>query len=392
MSTLTPRSNSRPASLWLSLGLALLLVTALLWGLQGVASTHADPGVLYVNGASGQDTLACGTTTLAPCRTISYTLNSRASTGDALLIAAGTYTENLTINGAISLTLHGGYSISGTVWLPEDTETIIDGSGTISQPVVIVGDGGGSVVLENLTLRGGRAPGAGGISAGDVNLTLRRCVIRDNTAVGDGGGGAVSGPTTRWTIIDSLIVDNQVDSPAGPGNTGGAGGVRAGPFSSVTLVNTLVANNKGDAGIHVNASLTMVNVTLADNDGDVIFNPINPSTLAITNSIVYSQFTFLTGCPIGSSCSVNYSDVQGWTGGGTGNIKVDPRFASGDDYRLRPNSPCIDTGTNTGAPDHDLAQTPRPLDGNGDGTAVTDMGAFEFKLYRIFLPITLRNS
>jgi len=97
----------------LATGLALLFTVALLWGLRGVTPARADPGDLYVDGASGQDIPRCGTT-ITPCQTISYTLNSRASDSDTILIATGTYTENLTITG-ITVTLRGGYTISGTL-------------------------------------------------------------------------------------------------------------------------------------------------------------------------------------------------------------------------------------------------------------------------------------
>jgi hypothetical protein len=68
---------------------------------------------------------------------------------------------------------------------------------------------------------------------------------------------------------------------------------------------------------------------------------------------------------------------------GSGNIASEPAFVdlAGGDFRLRSNSPCIDAGTNLdGLLTYDLAGVPCPLDGNGDGVAVLDMGAYEFLL------------
>jgi len=156
------------------------------------------------------------------------------------------------------------------------------------------------------------------------------------------------------------------------------------------MTNTIVANNHGDAGVHLNGPATLTNVTVAGNDGGILFNAPVSATLAVTNSIVYANNWSIDGPPGAGTVQATYSDIEGgWAG--AGNIDADPLFVGGGDYHLQMNSPCIDTGTDTGAPDHDLDQNSRPLDGDGDGMATTDMGAYELRLYQIYLPLTLRN-
>jgi len=58
---------------------------------------------------------------------------------------------------------------------------------------------------------------------------------------------------------------------------------------------------------------------------------------------------------------------------------------------LLPGSKAIDAGDNVGCPATDQRGVAWPLDRNGDGIAVCDIGAYEFNLlFGLFLPLIRR--
>ncbi|UCG26084.1 MAG: right-handed parallel beta-helix repeat-containing protein [Chloroflexota bacterium] len=339
----------------------------------------------------------------APCATVDQAIEM-ANPGDSILVAQGTYTENLWVDKP--LLIAGGYNATDWTQDLDQYETIIDGSegqtvmagwdsytvgamsvisdtdginwvrfegnpvlspGTPEQQgetvMTFVGDSDGSV-LEGLTITGGNGQMGGGVDGGSHFITIRYCLITGNEADGgpssQGAGGLVN-PSGQTTIIDSQVVDNHVNE--------GAGGVRV-HDGLLVMSNTLVTGNTGDAGIHLNGPARLMNVTVAGNDGGIIYNPPEDHTLYVTNTIIYGN-----DWSIGDEGEVvvSYSIIEdGWDG--PGNMEADPWFEDPDngDYHLLPWSPAIDAGAAEGAPDHDFEGDPRPQNSG------FDIGADEF--------------
>src|SRR5262249_32650442 len=141
----------------------------------------------------------------------------------------------------------------------------------------------------------------------------------------------------------------------------------------------------------------MVNNTVhrADSAITVITNPhqsgVDTLTTAIVNNILAAgregiridgvqdqTLTVLAKNVFGQSGNAYAGDLADQTGL-NGNISADPLFADPNtgDFTLRPGSPCIDAGVSgSEVPATDYAGVSRPRDGNGDGIAVPDIGAF----------------
>jgi len=219
----------------LTTGLALLFLAALLWGLQGVTPARADPGTLYVEGAGGSDTPTCGTIG-APCKTISYTLNTRASDHDEIRVAEGTYTETLDIG--ITVTLKGGYEPTGWTRDIAAHPTIVDADGADDSVFEIYH---ANVTMEGFTVQGAdRSTWAGGIAIADSTVVISGTVLRRNATTNIGGGVAVAG-TSNVSLVNSTISDNVAGH-------GGGGVMIDGDATHAQIANVVVEHNEADYG------------------------------------------------------------------------------------------------------------------------------------------------
>lgn len=217
---------------------------------------------------------------------------------------------------------------------------------------------GNSPTLNSCTFLGNRAGHGGGIASDDSSPTLVNCKFVGNMA--ERGGGGVSNQGGILSLANCTFSTNSAK------RDGGGGMATYG--SEAKLTNCTFSGNWGQGGSAV----------VCDS-----YQQKHPSNLQITNCILWEDGDEIWNND-SSAIAITYSNVQGgWLG--EGNIDVDPCFPFERAYHLMSNSPCIDAGTNTpvaGLPTTDIDGNPRTLDGDGDETAVTDIGAYEYNRTR----------
>jgi parallel beta-helix repeat protein len=242
-------------------------------------------------------------------------------------------------------------------------------------------------ILSANVINDNQADEGGGLYLYSSDATLNANAISSNTA-GFGGGFYMTygAPTLNGDLVSH--------------NTASQGGGLCLWESSPTLLNTVVADNQviyaggGGAGLYAynSSAPRLLHSTIARNSGGdgsgvhVVNEGSSRSSVVMTNTILVNHTVGIT-VAAGNTATLNstlwHANDANWGGAGlidhSNDHDGDPAFEA-DGYHLGSASAAIDQGVNAGVTS-DVDGDARPF---GSGP---DLGADEFKTWRVYLPL-----
>jgi hypothetical protein len=378
----------------------------------------------------------CVNTQSASCDDTAASINAAVAAADArigaetILVGAGTYQGPFDVYGDV--TLKGSGPSATILTMPasasKDEYVTVNGATirdlTVKLAAAESSNDSGIVLWNGAAAVNVRVDGAGtvnstGIEAADATIadsTVQLPLGSDSTGIyGEGGttitdttirgnsgfthsGGGVADTLSRVSIKTSsrgISTDSgtvNVDDTVIDLGSSGATALTAANYNASTspkAINanhvTIVGGGDGSRGAYAAAYTQTV---------------LQVSTITILNSIVRGPETDLS-VMAGNNGSVGGNSVASITVGNSnwstkaefpqphgtaqvlvaaGNRNVNPRFvnAAAANYRLAPSSPLVDRGNPAaGGPTSDVTGADRVFDGDANGSAVRDMGAYE---------------
>ena len=224
--------------------------------------------------------------------TIQSAVNA-ASSGDAISVYPGTYTENVSLTSPSTKTNITIQSVSGAA------VTIIDGNAngtavnmasTCTLDGFTIQNGSGTAIEDD----GDNINTGGGILCLSLtNVTVQNCIITNNTLTVEGfdevyGAGMATFSTTNTNIFNCTFSSNSIED-SDEGTAGFHAGVLSGPEVSSSTITDCVFNNNGGTGLLAVFSATVSNCTFSNNLGSMAGAVLADGTHTITNCLFYSN-------------------------------------------------------------------------------------------------------
>ncbi|MGH9458687.1 MAG: Ig-like domain-containing protein, partial [Thermoanaerobaculia bacterium] len=280
----------------------------------------------------------------------------------------------------------GAVRISGTVVLQNsvvaNNVATNDGGALFMEPT------SGLDVLGS-TIEGNTAGLFGGAIAmrsnwGVPGLTIDHSTIRNNTTAANGGAIHSAG-SDPIAVTNSTLSGNQASG-------GDGGGLYLGGSGSALIDNSTLSGNaalfNGGGVVASVAPLSILNSTFAENSAGSNGGAIHSGGAVDAVNAIFANSTSGGNCSgntFGSGGN-NLSSDSSCGFSGSGNLTLtDPLLGplqnnggQTDTHALLSGSPAIDAGDDAAADGVDQRGFSRPVDGDQDGTATTDIGAFEY--------------
>ena len=276
-----------------------------------------------------------------------------AKQNEKVLVAPGTYYENLSFNGddilVTSIDPNNPAVVTATVLNSISEESLVTFAGGETADCVLAG----FTVTGNNNINNG-----GGISCIGSDPTIQNCSIKGNQAQ---YGGGILCDNADPTFVNCVIVGNQAQF---------GGGIYCLNDSNPVIVNcTFSGNSAGFGGGMYNQS-SLPEITncifwdnISDSNDTDEFIQIDGQIPIVTFSCIQDQVAGDANVPFGGPANNNIDTdplfVRGPDDGGDGwGIGNNDNFG---DLRLLPGSPCIDAGNGTA-----VIQDITDFNGNGD--------------------------
>src|SRR5881296_3579773 len=336
----------------------------------GAVATHAriEANTIAENVAQGEagtggGLRADGAPGTVVARNIIQNNRSNFEGGGVTLYGTIAFTDNL-VYGNSALMFGGGlHSLQATAQITNDT---IVGN-TLTQTTKPSGYSfasyGGGLFIDAILPQ-----------AGNPTVRVTNTLVVGNTVAALGNIGGLNSHTT-YPIIGYTDLWSNLQLPATQSNVGG-------DFTEAQVIGSSFNTSQDPRFAHAPlfsdvsvaaGSTTTVAVLMASRYQTNQVLEYNNDGVPRTLTAINTSTNVLTFTPALPAASQAFKILANWG----------DRKSTTEDFRLTSSSPLIDAGTNTPAPGVslstlDLDGQPRVQDGNSDGTATVDLGAYEF--------------